>query len=164
MKVDRFICVNRGQRFLLISFPNLERDAMKNALFVLLVLFAFSLPALAQHDLEFSGGYQHVSGDQGLDGFTVAAAYSLIPQFQLYLSYDGVFDHSTIGSFALTTVGTTVVNSHMQSILTGPRFFLPGLFKGKGKIKGHTLHPFLELGFGDSRLHTELRQINVMTA
>src|SRR5215467_444960 len=137
---------------------------MKNALYALLVLFAFSLPALAQHDLEFSGGYQHASGDQGLDGFTVGTAWNFIPQFQLYLSYDGLFDHSTLGAFALTSIGATIVNSHMESILTGPRFFLPGLFKGRGKIKGHTLHPFAELGFGDSRLHTELRQVNVMTA
>lgn len=52
----------------------------------------------------------------------------------------------------------TVVNSHMQEILTGPRFFLPGLWKGHGRVKGHRLIPYVDAGFGEARLHTELRQ------
>lgn len=118
---------------------------------------------MAQHDLEFSGGYEHVSGDQGLDGFSVGTAWNPIPRFQLFLNYDGVFDHSTLGVFALTSTGLALVNSHMESLLTGPRFFLPGLLKGHGNIKGHHLHPFLEAGFGESRLHTQLTQVNIGT-
>jgi len=131
---------------------------MKNAIYALLVLCAFSLPALGQQDFEIYGGYQHASGDQGLDGFTAGAGWNPLPQFQLYLTYDGLYDHSTLGSFALTQVGLTVVNSHMQEILTGPRFFLPGLWKGHGRVKGHRLIPYLDAGFGEARLHTELRQ------
>ena len=131
---------------------------MKNAIYALLVLCAFSLPAFGQEDIEFNGGYQHASGDQGLDGFTVGGGWNPLPKFQLYLTYDGLYDHSTLGSFALTQVGLTVVNSHTQEILTGPRFFLPGLWKGHGRVNGHRLIAYLDAGFGEARLHTELRQ------
>lgn len=129
---------------------------MKNVIYVLLVLFAFSVTLLGQEDLEFNGGYQHASGDGGLDGFTVGAAWNPIPQFQVFLNYDGLFDHSTLGAFALTSAGLTTVNSHMQGFLTGPRYFLPGLFKGKGRVKGHRLIPFMDAGFGEISLKTEL--------
>ena len=44
----------------------------------------------------------------------------------------------------------------MQSLLTGPRFFLPGLWKGHGRVKGHRLIPWADLAFGEAHLHTEL--------
>lgn len=137
---------------------------MKNAshfLSMLLALFAFSLPAFGQHDFELNGGYQHISGDQGLDGFTAGAAFNMAPRFQLFVSYDGVFDHSTLGSLALTNVGLTFVNSHLTNVLTGPRAFLPGLLKGHGDIKGHHLHPFFEALFGESRLHTQVTEVSI---
>lgn len=129
---------------------------MKNVIYALLVLLAFSLPLWGQEDIEFNGGYQHISGDQGLDGFTVGAGWNPIPRFQLYANYDGVFDHSVLGAFALTNIGLTTVNSHLQGFLTGPRFFLPGFFKGTGRIKGHRLIPFMDAGFGEFHLHTDL--------
>jgi hypothetical protein len=140
---------------------------MKNCTYVLLVVFAFSLPALAQlsafaqENIEFSGGYRHISGDQGLDGYTLGIGWNPIPDFQLYLSYDGTYDNSTIGTFALTSVGSTFVNSHLQEFLTGPRFFLPGVWKGHGRIQGHRLIPYLDAGFGEARLHTDIRQANL---
>jgi hypothetical protein len=134
---------------------------MKNCMYALFVLFAFSLPALGQEDIEFSGGYRHISGDQGLDGYTLGIGWNPIPKFQMYLSYDGVYDNSTLGAFALTQAGLTIVNSHMQEILTGPRYFLPGVWKGHGRIKGHLLIPYIDAGFGESRLHTDLRQQNL---
>lgn len=130
---------------------------MKNSMFALLVLCALSLPLMGQQDIEANGGYQHISGDGGLDGFTVGAAWNPIYDFQLYANYDGVFDHSTVGSFALTSIGLTTINSHMQGFLTGPRFFLPGLIHGKGRVKGHLLIPFIDAGFGVMHLHSELR-------
>jgi Outer membrane protein beta-barrel domain len=125
-------------------------------LFALLVLFAFSLPALGQEDIEFSGGYQHISGDQGLDGYRVGIGWNPIPKFQMALNYDGTYDNSTLGAFALTNVGLTVVNSHLQEVLVGPRYFLPGAFKGHGKIEGHFLIPYVDAQFGEARLHTNL--------
>ena len=129
---------------------------MKNAMYVLLVLFAFSLPLLGQEDIEFSGGYQHASGDGGLDGFTLSIGWNPIPEFQLFLTYEGLYDHSTVGAFAFTSIGLTTVNSHMTSVLTGPRYFLPGVWKGHGRVKGHRLIPYVDAGFGESRLHSEL--------
>ena len=137
---------------------------MKNVICVLVLLIAFALPVWGQSDVEFNGGYQHISGDQGLDGFTVGVGWNPIPRFQLYLNYDGVFDHSTIGAFALTSVGLTTVNSHMQEFLTGPRFFLPGLWKGHGRVQGHRLIPWVDAGFGEARLHTELASSAIGTA
>lgn len=130
---------------------------MKNFIYVLLVLLVFSVTLLGQQDIEINGGYQHVSGDNGLDGFTLGTGWNPIPHFQLFLNYDGLFDHSTLNAFALTNVGSTIVNSHMQGFLTGPRYFLPGLLKGgKGRIKGHRLIPFADVGFGEISLKTEL--------
>jgi Outer membrane protein beta-barrel domain len=136
---------------------------MKNVLYALFVLFAFALPAFGQSDVEFYGGYQHSSGDQGLDGFNGGIGWSPIPRFQLYVNYDGLYDHSTLGAFELTSVGTTIVNSHMQGLLTGPRYTLPGLFKGSHKIEGKRLVPYLDAGFGEYRLHSELIQANLGT-
>jgi hypothetical protein len=137
---------------------------MKNAIYALLLLFVFALPAFGQEDLEFSGGYRHISGDQGLDGYFLGIGWNPIPKFQMYLSYDGVYDNSTIGAFALTSVGLTTVNSHMQELLTGPRFFLPGLLKGHGHVQGHLMIPYVEAGFGEARLHTDVAQFNLGAA
>lgn len=125
---------------------------MKNALYAFVVLFVFALPALGQEDIELYGGYQHASGDQGLDGFNTGIGWNPTPEFQLFLNYDGLYDHSTLGTFALTQVGSTFVNSHMVGILTGPRYFLRS-----AKIKGHKFLPFVDAGFGEYRLRTELR-------
>lgn len=128
---------------------------MKNAISALFLLLTFSLPLWGQHDVEFNGGYQHASGDGGLDGFTVGVGWNPIPRFQLHMDFDGLYDHSTIGAFALTSIGLTTVNSDMFELLVGPRFFLPGLIKGHGRVKGHRLIPWIDAGFGESRLHTE---------
>jgi opacity protein-like surface antigen len=130
---------------------------MKTVIYVMLALLAFSLPALGQSDVEFSGGYQHISGDQGLDGYRVGVGWSPIPNFQLALNYDGVYDNSTIGSFELTSVGSTFSNSHLQDVIVGPRYFLPGVLHGHGKVQGHLLIPFVETQFGEARLHSRLR-------
>ena len=136
---------------------------MKNVLYALLALVVFSLPALGQLDYEFNGGYSHFSGDQGLDGFTLGAAFGLVPNAQLYVSYDGVFDHSTFGALALTSSGLTFVNSHLSSVLTGPRIFLPGLLHGHGNVKGHLIHPFLDAQFGEARLRQTVTAVNLGT-
>jgi Outer membrane protein beta-barrel domain len=134
---------------------------MKKVIYLLLAMLVLSLPMAAQANIEFYGGYRHISGDQGLDGYNLGGGWNPIPAFQLYLTYDGTYDNSTIGSFALTQVGATLVNSHMQEILTGPRYFLPGAFKGHGHVEGHLLIPYVEAGFGEARLHTDLREVNV---
>ena len=136
---------------------------MKKILYLLLASLLLTLPALAQKNIEFYGGYRHISGDQGLDGFNVGGGLYPIPPFELYLTYDDTYDNSTIGTFALTSLGSTLVNSHMQEILTGPRYFLPGLLKSHGHqhLEGHLLIPYIEAGFGEARLHTDVRAVNI---
>jgi hypothetical protein len=134
---------------------------MKNVIYALLALLAFSLPALGQEDLEFSGGYQHISGDQGLDGYRLGVGWNPIPKFQLALNYDGTYDNSTLGVFALTSTGLTIVNSHLQQVIVGPRYFLPGAFKGHGHVQGHLLIPYVDAQFGEARLHTKLTQVTL---
>jgi hypothetical protein len=137
---------------------------MKKILYALLASLLLSLPALAQKNIEFYGGYRHISGDQGLDGFNVGGGLFPIPRFELYLTYDNTYDNSTIGTFALTSVGSTLVNSHMQEILTGPRYFLPGVLKSHGHVEGHLLIPYIDAGFGEARLHTDVRAVNIAAA
>lgn len=139
---------------------------MKKILYLLLASLLLTLPALAQKNIEFYGGYRHISGDQGLDGFNVGGGLYPIPPFELYLTYDDTYDNSTIGTFALTNLGSTLVNSHMQEILTGPRYFLPGLLKSHGHqhLEGHLLIPYIEAGFGEARLHTDVRAVNIAAA
>ena len=50
-----------------------ERQNMKNLCAFLALLLASPLLASAQN-LEVSGGYAHISGDGGLDGFNIGAA------------------------------------------------------------------------------------------
>jgi len=134
---------------------------MKNVLYVFAVLSLVALPALGQADVELYGGYQHASGDQGLDGFNGGVGWNPMPKFQLYLNYDGLYDHSTLGVFELTSIGSTFVNSHMTGLLTGPRYFLTDVFKHSTKIQGHKLRPFVDAGFGEYRLHSEIRQFAI---
>ena len=47
---------------------------MKNLCMFLLLLLAFPLLASAQ-SVEVGGGYAHISGDGGLDGFNAGAAW-----------------------------------------------------------------------------------------
>ena len=137
---------------------------MKNFLFAALLFVAFSLPLRGQeHDIELGGGYQHSTGDQGLDGFTVGAGWNPVSSFGLFFHYDGLFDTSTLGSFELTKTGQTSVHSHMQNWLVGPRIFMHGALKNHG-IRGHVFVPFVEAGFGDSNLKTEVSEVNLGTA
>jgi opacity protein-like surface antigen len=140
---------------------NYWRNTMKKILYLLLAVLVLSLPLVAQENLEFYGGYRHISGDGGLDGYNVGVGWNPLPRFQLYLTYDGTYDNSTLGTFALTQIGSTLINSHMQELLTGPRYFLPGVLKGHGHVEGHLLIPYVEAGFGEARLHTDLTQVNI---
>jgi hypothetical protein len=109
---------------------------------------------------ELSGGYAHITGNQGLDGFNAGASFFLDPKISVGFNYDSGWDTSTLGAFALTNVGLTVSNSHLQNFLAGPRFYFPGLLKGHGNIHGHILHPFVQAQFGESTLYSKLSSVN----
>jgi hypothetical protein len=120
---------------------------------LLLLLVSFSLSASAQK-VELNGGYAHVSGDQGLDGFNVGAALWFTPRVSIAADYDRVVDTSRIGIFELTQAGLIVSKSNLQNVLFGPRIFFP-------KIKSDNKHlanlrPFAEAQFGISHLISSL--------
>jgi Outer membrane protein beta-barrel domain len=131
---------------------------MKRSLSCLLVsLLTLSLSAFAQK-IELSGGYAHISGDQGLNGFNVGAAAWFTPKVSIAADYDGGWNTSRIGVFELTQTGLTVAKSHIQDFLFGPRIFFPGIIKSGNKHVAHLL-PFAEAEFGTSHLKSSLVQV-----
>ena len=131
---------------------NLARPLSLSCL--LLLLLSFSLSASAQK-VELSGGYAHVSGDQGLDGFNVGAAAWLTPRISIAADYDRVVDTSRIGIFELTQTGLIVAKSRLQNFLFGPRIFFPNAIKSDNKRLAN-LRPFAEAQFGISHLNASL--------
>jgi hypothetical protein len=130
---------------------------------LLLVLSTFSIAANAQfakRNVEFNGGYAHITGNQGLDGFNVGAALYFTPRVSIAADYDGVYDTSAIGPFAISSTGQISVHSHLQDFLFGPRIFFPGLFKSKSNPKIRRLRPFGEAEFGVSHLNSSISQTN----
>jgi hypothetical protein len=115
------------------------------------------------HRFELSGGWSHITGNEGLDGFNAGAWFYLDPKISIGFNYDGVYDTSVLGAFALTNVGLVTSKAHLQNFLAGPRFYFPGLLKGHGNIRGHIIHPFVEAQFGESTLWSQVTAVNVGT-
>jgi hypothetical protein len=112
---------------------------------------------------ELSGGYAHISGDEGLDGFNVGASVFLAPNISLGFNYDGVYDTTVLGSFALTNVGLTTTKSHLQDYMAGGRIYFPGVLKphcGTTNVLP-VLRPFVQAQFGESNLWTQVSVVNV---
>ncbi len=122
---------------------------------LLLSVLAFSSSTSAQN-VEFSGGYAHITGDQGLDGFNVGAAAWFTRNVSIAADYDSGWDNTRIGIFELTQTGLVVAKSHLQDFLFGPRIAFPGLIKSGNKHVAHLL-PFAEAEFGVSHLSSSLQ-------
>jgi opacity protein-like surface antigen len=133
---------------------NFSRVVRMSVYMLLLCLFLFSQNASAQN-LEFNGGYAHISGNQGLNGFNVGAAWWFTPRVSLAADYDGAWNTSQLGVFQLTPVGLVASKAHVQDFLLGPRIFFPGLLKSNNKRVAR-LNPFAEAQFGVSHIHTTL--------
>jgi len=127
---------------------------MKNLLLFFALLFASPLLASAQN-LELSGGYAHISGDGGLDGFNVGAGWWLWDRVSFAFDYDSAWDTSHLGPFELTQTGVIVSKNHLQDFLVGPRISFPGVLKNK-KTFLPRLWPFGEAQFGASHLNSSL--------
>jgi Outer membrane protein beta-barrel domain len=114
---------------------------------------------------EIAGGYAHISGDEGMDGFNVGASVFLGSNISLGFNYDGVYDTTVLGSFALTNVGLTTSNSHLQDYMAGGRIFFPGVLKPHCGTKNvlPILHPFVQAQFGESNLYSKLTSVNIGT-
>src|SRR5215469_12999317 len=71
------------------------------------------------HRWEVGGGYSHITGNGGLNGFNVGGSVFLDPKISLGFNYDSVYDNTILGTFAVTNVGLTVAKNHLQNFLTG---------------------------------------------
>jgi outer membrane protein OmpA-like peptidoglycan-associated protein len=105
--------------------------------------------------LELSGGYAHITGDNGLDGLHVGVAGWFTPRISLAFDYDSAWDTSHLGVFELTQTGVIVTKSHLQDFLGGPRISFPGALRNKVTFLPR-LWPFAEVQLGVSSLHSSL--------
>ncbi|HVB56767.1 MAG TPA: outer membrane beta-barrel protein [Candidatus Acidoferrales bacterium] len=119
---------------------------------ILIALLA-SPGSLRAQGLELSGGWAHVTGDFGLDGFDLGAAWWVAPKISLAAEYDGVYDTSRVGTFEFTSVGAIASKSHLQDFLIGPRFYFAHRNIGK-----YSLEPFGEVQFGVSHLKSTVQE------
>jgi hypothetical protein len=126
---------------------------MKNLCMFLFLLLALPVLTSAQ-GLEISGGYVHVTGDGGVDGFNVGAAAWFSRRVSIAFDYDSAWDTSRIGVFELTQTGLIVSKSHLQNFLVGPRITFPGLLTNKKNVA--RLLPFTEIQIGLSHLNSKL--------
>jgi outer membrane protein OmpA-like peptidoglycan-associated protein len=127
---------------------------VKRACVFFSLLLAFPLLASAQ-GLELSGGFAHISGDNGLDGLNAGVAGWFSPRVSLAFDYDSAWNNSHLGVFELTQTGVIVTKSHLQDFLGGPRISFPGVLKNN-KTFIPRLWPFAEVQFGVSSLSQSL--------
>lgn len=135
---------------------------MKTLCVVFLAIVVLPLVASAQ-SMEFSGGYTHISGDGGLDGFKVGAAAWFTQRVSVALDYDTAWDTSHLGVFELTQTGLVVSKSHLQNYLVGPRISFPGVLKQK-QTHLPRLWPFGEVQIGLSHLSSSLENPSMSTS
>lgn len=124
---------------------------MKKIIFVVVVLLAFATctPVQAQSSaptrgLSVGGGWTHVTGDFGLDGFNIDASYRFSPMIAGIADFDATFNTSTLGT--LSTTSGQSVRTRLQNYLFGPRVYFPQAFKNSKFI------PFGEFEIGLSHL------------
>lgn len=120
-------------------------------------LVVFPNTAMAQ-GLEIGGGWSHVTGDFGTNGFNAGAAWWATNRVTLAVDYDSSWNSSALGVFAFTQVGAIAVKSHLQTLVVGPRVFFT-----TGWTTRHKLNPFGEAQFGVSHLNQKVTQVNVPT-
>ena len=126
-------------------------------LFTLLAAFMLPQPARGQ-GLELGGGYSHVTGDFGTDGFNFGAAWWFTKKVSLAADYDSTWDTSSITNFAFTQTGAIAAKSHLQSFMFGPRIMFSTDWTDK-----HKLSPFGEAQFGLSHLGQDVTQVGLPT-
>jgi opacity protein-like surface antigen len=112
---------------------------------------------LTTRNLGLSGGWVHITGDQGLDGFDVSGELMVYSPAAIAFDYDGAWDTSRLGTFETTTVGLISVKSHLQDFLIGPRVYLRDIIGKKEKRKLHLFAPFVEAQFGESHLSSKVQ-------
>lgn len=126
------------------------------SLFLLILLVAIPSKTASAQGLELHGGWAHVTGDFGTDGFNVGAAWWFTKRVTLAADYDSGWDTTSLSNFAFTQIGAIAVKSHLQSALVGPRVFF-----STDWTDTHKLNPFGEAQFGVSHLSQKVTQVNM---
>ena len=128
-----------------------------------LILFTFlafvvtpmlSGTALGQ-GLELNGGWSHITGNFGTDGFNVGGAWYFTPKVSFAADYDDTWDSTNLSTFQFTKIGAIAVHSQLWDFMIGPRIFF-----ATGWTDEHKLIPFGELQFGVSDLNQRIQQAN----
>ena len=128
-------------------------------LFWLTFIAAFMLPETARgQGLELHGGWAHVTGNFGTDGYNVGAAWWFTERMTIAADYESSWDTSSLSNFAFTQIGGIAVKSHLQSALFGPRIFFSTDWTDR-----HRVNPFGEAQFGVSHLNQKVTQVSVPT-
>jgi opacity protein-like surface antigen len=104
-------------------------------------------------NLEVSGGYNHTSGDFGLNGFNLGTGLWVNRRVSLNLDYDWTGTNSTLGVLSLTSIGHTAIKNRLQDWLIGPRLFFPA-----HKISKYKFDPFAEVKLGGAHLSQRIEQ------
>ena len=142
--------------------PNKQRfrSTKLAPVFLLIIVAALAMIAPTAHGqgLEVGGGWSHVTGDFGTDGFNVGGAWWFTKSVSIAADYDSTWDTSSLTNFAFTSVGGISTKSHLQSVLFGPRIFFRTDWTDEHKVR-----PFAEAQFGLSHLHQEVSQVNEPT-
>ena len=101
--------------------PDLMSRVSLTFAFLLLLSFALMSPCSHAQALEGSGGYTHITSNQGVDGFNVGVAAWFTNRVSLAADYDSAWDTSQLGVFQITPTGLVTSKSHLQNFLVGPR-------------------------------------------
>ncbi|HEY4817960.1 MAG TPA: outer membrane beta-barrel protein [Candidatus Acidoferrum sp.] len=117
-----------------------------------LLLCWLALPAKASaQGLELAGGWTHITGNQGTDGFNFGAGWNFTNKVLIAADYDTAWNNSRIGTFEVTSIGAVTSKSHLQNWMFGPRVFF-----GSGEVHRRTIRFFGEAQFGLSHLKSTI--------
>ena len=139
------------------AFPGLCKPSSICLLLIFLVIGLLPQTGRGQ-GLEVGGGWAHVTGNFGTDGFDVGAAWWFTKRVTIAGDYDSSWDTTSLSNFAFTQIGSIAVKSHLQNALVGPRIFFTTKWSEK-----HKLNLFGEAQFGISHLNQEVSQVNMPT-
>ena len=126
----------------------------------LMIPISCQLNAQMFKNLELSGGWAHVTGNNGLDGWSVGGAAWFSNRVSVAFDFDKVADTTSLTAFALqSNSGLITIRSSMQDYLIGPRVFF-----GKKDVKVlRSLLPFAEFQVGASHLNTKVSQVGTLS-
>jgi len=141
---------------------NFWSGMLLSGLAVMVLLVASPRNAAAQ-GLELSGGWAHSTGNFGLDGFNLGAAWRFAPNIAVAAQYEGLYDTSQVGTFEFTSVGAIASKSHLQNFLIGPRYYfgqkeIGAKKKGNNSKRAYNISPFGEAAFGISHLKSTIQE------